>query len=138
MTWPPTSRASAALLSFFVLFLGIPGPLRAQEEVRGVRLSVKRGVTETVGLPQTVGTNFLAIQIIDSGLIPPDSIGAVGPTQVLAGANGRIRVFDKNGVMGALDTSRPHAPPRRLLTACTTPMHTSRAFPLHRAALTPA
>jgi uncharacterized repeat protein (TIGR01451 family) len=57
-------------------------------------------------LPQTVGTSFLGMEFItDSNFVPPDSMGAVGPTQVLVGANGRIRVFDKSGVMGTLNTT---------------------------------
>lgn len=56
--------------------------------------------------PQSVGpANFLAIDSTMSPYIPPDSMGAVGPTQILAVANGRIRVFSKTGVPGALDTS---------------------------------
>ena len=31
---------------------------------------------------------------------PPDSGGAVGPTQILVQANGRIKVFDKLGNVG--------------------------------------
>ena len=56
-------------------------------------------------LPQTVGTNFLAIQLSEAGFIPPDSMGAVGPTQVLAISNGRIKVFSKTGVLGPLNTT---------------------------------
>jgi hypothetical protein len=53
--------------------------------------------------PQTVGTSFLGMNISNSGSIPPDSQGDVGPTQVLVCANGRIRVFSKAGVLGGLD-----------------------------------
>ena len=49
-------------------------------------------------IPQTVATSFLAARLGDSGFIPPDSMGAVGPTQILAVVNGRIRVFSKAGV----------------------------------------
>jgi hypothetical protein len=56
-------------------------------------------------LPQTVGTNFLAIQLSEAGFIPPDSMGAVGPTQVLAISNGRIKVFSKTGTLGSLNTT---------------------------------
>lgn len=56
-------------------------------------------------LPQPVGVNFLAIQSSDSGFIPPDTQGAVGTTQILCAANGRIRVFSKTGVMGGLDVT---------------------------------
>ncbi len=56
-------------------------------------------------LPQTVGTSFLGAVVSESGFIPPDSMGAVGPTQVLVIVNGRIKVFDKAGVLGALNAS---------------------------------
>jgi len=54
--------------------------------------------------PQTVGVNFLGAQSSDSPFIPPDSMGAVGPTQVLVAVNGRIRVFNRLGAVGSLDT----------------------------------
>jgi hypothetical protein len=41
----------------------------------------------------------------DSPYIPPDSVGDVGPTQILVHVNGRVRVFDKAGNVGALDAS---------------------------------
>jgi subtilisin-like proprotein convertase family protein len=55
--------------------------------------------------PQPVTLNFTAATLNDSGLFPPDAMGAVGPTQFLLAINGRIRVFDKNtGAVGPLDT----------------------------------
>lgn len=59
----------------------------------------------TTDTPQTSGISFLGARLADSGFIPPDSMGDVGPTQVLVFVNGRIRVFDRNGVMGALNTT---------------------------------
>src|SRR2546426_1039388 len=61
------------------------------------------------GNPQTPGTSFLAVSLSpptfpESGSIPPDSMGDVGPSQILVGVNGRIKVFDKTGVVGALDS----------------------------------
>ncbi len=56
-------------------------------------------------LPQSVGVNFNAIVIGESGFIPPDSMGDIGPSQVLVVSNGRIKVFDKTGVLGALNVS---------------------------------
>ncbi len=53
--------------------------------------------------PQPVGTSFLGAQLSESVLIPPDSMGAVGPTQVLVVVNGRIKVFDKSGALGGLN-----------------------------------
>jgi len=56
-------------------------------------------------LPQIVGTSFLGIQLSEAGFIPPDSMGTVGPSQVLVVANGRIKVFDKNGNLGPMNTT---------------------------------
>lgn len=55
--------------------------------------------------PQTVGVSFLGPQVSESGFIPPDNNGAAGPTQIIVIANGRIKVFDKTGVLGALNTT---------------------------------
>jgi hypothetical protein len=55
--------------------------------------------------PQTVGTNFLGAQFSESGDVPPDSMGAAGPSQFLVCVNGRIKVFSKNGVLGPLNTT---------------------------------
>ncbi len=61
------------------------------------------GSGNTLTATQSVGTSFLAAASNVSGFIPPDCNGAVGPTQVLTVANGRIRVYNKSGVLGALD-----------------------------------
>jgi hypothetical protein len=53
----------------------------------------------------TAGTSFLGAQVSESGFIPPDSMGSVGPTQALVSVNGRIKVFDKQGNLGALNVS---------------------------------
>jgi hypothetical protein len=46
--------------------------------------------------PQTVGRNFLGASRIESGgFTPPDSHGAVGPTQVVVAANVFMRSFNK-------------------------------------------
>ncbi|HYR45193.1 MAG TPA: Ig domain-containing protein [Terriglobia bacterium] len=56
--------------------------------------------------PQTVGVSVVAATSADSPFIPPDSMGAVGPTQALAIENGIIRTFNKSGAPdGAIDTS---------------------------------
>lgn len=60
-------------------------------------------ISETPSLPQAVGTNFLGAQLSESGFIPPDSMGAIGPDQILVAANGRIKVFDRSGVLGPLN-----------------------------------
>jgi hypothetical protein len=43
------------------------------------------------------GTSFLGADSNDSGFIPPDSMGAVGPTQILVFVNGRMELYDKQG-----------------------------------------
>src|SRR5204863_2579754 len=56
--------------------------------------------------PQAIGLNWLATSISESGFVPPDSNGAVGPTQVMVFINGRIKAFDKTtGAVTALNSS---------------------------------
>ncbi|MFI5294611.1 MAG: Ig domain-containing protein [Thermodesulfovibrionales bacterium] len=50
--------------------------------------------------PQVVGPpNFLGATLADTGAFPPDTMGAVGPTQYIVALNGRIRSFTKAGVL---------------------------------------
>jgi subtilisin-like proprotein convertase family protein len=57
-------------------------------------------------LPQTVGTSFKGVALSEAaGFIPPDTMGDVGPEQILIHVNGRIKVFDKAGVLGALNVT---------------------------------
>src|SRR5262249_12109928 len=55
--------------------------------------------------PQTLSTSFTAGTLADSSGFPPDTMGVIGPTQYLLGVNGRIRVFDRTGAVGALDAN---------------------------------
>jgi len=57
--------------------------------------------------PQTSGTSFTGATLADTSSFPPDTMGAVGPTQFIVAVNGRIRTFDKaTGVAdGALNAS---------------------------------
>lgn len=53
----------------------------------------------------TPSLSFTAGTLSQIGSFPPDTMGAVGPTQFLMAVNGRIRVFSKTtGVVGDLDT----------------------------------
>jgi hypothetical protein len=57
-------------------------------------------------LPQTVGTSFKGIGISEAPFIPPDTMGDVGPTQIVFHSNGRIKSFTKAGVAdGALNAT---------------------------------
>jgi hypothetical protein len=47
--------------------------------------------------PQGLADKILGPQITDTaGFVPPDTMGAVGPTQFLFSVNGRFRAFNKN------------------------------------------
>ena len=52
------------------------------------------------------GVSFRAVSIAagESPFVPPDSMGDIGPTQILVHVNGRIKVFDRNGVVGPLNS----------------------------------
>ena len=77
-------------------------------------MKLKRGTVEASRFnnllsplaPQTIGLNFTGPTLTDTGSFPPDTMGAVGPTQVVVFVNGRIRTFNKttgaaDGVMNA-------------------------------------
>lgn len=59
--------------------------------------------------PQTVSTpNFTGATLADTGSFPPDTMGAVGPSQFIVAVNGRIRSFNKTtgAADGALNASQ--------------------------------
>ena len=76
--WPPASTQSAAA----------PAP-----------------VAQGGSSPVSAASWFLCAQSSESVYHPPDSQGAVGPTQILVNLNGRVKVFDKQGNLGALNTT---------------------------------
>jgi hypothetical protein len=62
--------------------------------------------SSTESAPVVTGTSFIAAQYAESGSVPPDSIGDIGPTQFLLCINGRIRTFNRAGNPdGVLDTA---------------------------------
>jgi hypothetical protein len=63
------------------------------------------GTTLGPSAPFPASTSFLGAQLSESGFIPPDSMGSVGPNQVLVAVNGRIKVFGKGGALGALNVT---------------------------------
>jgi hypothetical protein len=62
-------------------------------------------VEPVLSAPQTVGTNFTGATLAETGSIPPDTMGVVGPSQFVVLVSGRLRTFDKtSGVAdGALN-----------------------------------
>ncbi len=65
----------------------------------------KGGGGNSVAATQAIGANFLTATLPGSGYIPPDCNGDAGPTQILAIANGQIQVYNKAGVLGALNVT---------------------------------
>lgn len=84
----------------------LPGeqwPPLAEGENNNVSAASRRSLSPSA--PQPVTLNFTGATLADSGAFPPDSMGAVGPTQFVLAINGRIRSFDKNtGAVGPLDS----------------------------------
>ena len=60
---------------------------------------------EQITATQAIHSNFLGINITESGFIPPDSNGDVGTTQVGITANGRIKFYNTNTVCAAAQTT---------------------------------
>ncbi|MEA2647279.1 MAG: hypothetical protein QOE92_2362 [Chloroflexota bacterium] len=100
---PPTARAPRPALRGE---RGVdPGSAQLHATADPATSSPARAPVRGPLLPQTPGTQFLGAQLSDSGAVPPDSMGAVGPTQYIVMINGRIRSFNKaTGVAdGVLD-----------------------------------
>jgi Bacterial Ig-like domain len=78
--------------------IGVEGEgLPPKRQAPGSRL--QRVGSAAIGPRQAVNpsTSLLGVQSNESGFIPPDSMGAVGPSQVVVFVNGRLKVFDKQG-----------------------------------------
>lgn len=60
---------------------------------------------QTRAITPVLGVNFRALRLSDVGYFPPDSMGAIGPTQFIVAINGRVKSFSKNSgsADGALD-----------------------------------
>jgi hypothetical protein len=86
-----------------------PGEQRTPEASRSVALqsTVAAAGSSTVGpsAPFPAGFSFLGAELSEVAAIPPETMGSVGPTQVLVAVNGRIKVFSKAGVLGALNVT---------------------------------
>jgi hypothetical protein len=52
-------------------------------------------VIKASAAPQTISTSFTGATLADTGTFPPDSMGAVGPSQFVVFVNGRLRTFNK-------------------------------------------
>src|SRR5436190_14589948 len=71
------------------------GPPRTAASARTLQRTGQSAIGPKSSL--SAGTSFLGVDSNDSGFVPPDSMGAVGPTQILVSVNGHLRLFDKQG-----------------------------------------
>jgi len=83
----------------------IPKPEPGQRpRPKGGKAAAPQSLSQRAGGPKavapTVGTSFLGAQISDTvGYVPPDSMGSVGPSQIVVAVNGRLKVFNKSGTV---------------------------------------
>jgi hypothetical protein len=55
------------------------------------------GSRDPAAVPPTPGVSFLAVTLGEANVVPPDTMGSVGPDQILVHTNGRVKLFDKTG-----------------------------------------
>jgi hypothetical protein len=82
-------------------------PLSKPERFKGERLKDRKQNPESKSVrsrgnpvlsslaPQPTGISFTGATLADTGAFPPDTMGAVGPTQFVVFLNGRVRTFNK-------------------------------------------
>lgn len=89
------------------------GPRRASRRLQVPRPSAPTAAADLLPLTQssdaelTLGVAFTATTLVETSALPPDTMGAAGPTQFILASNGRIRSFTKSsGVAdGVLNTT---------------------------------
>ncbi|MBI1763349.1 MAG: hypothetical protein HYR56_18140, partial [Acidobacteria bacterium] len=72
--------------------------------------------------PQTTGLSFDGATLSDTGAFPPDSMGAVGPTQYFTFVNGRLRTFSKTGTADGVINADPDVFFASVMTPVTPPV----------------
>jgi hypothetical protein len=100
----PPSEAQAEAVGTNVREKPEPGEESGPPKRAGPAIAPQRTGKAAITPSQAVtpGTNFLGAQLSQSNFVPPDSMGAVGPSQILVSVNGTIRVYDKQGNPGGL------------------------------------
>ncbi len=81
-----------------------PGEEGTPPRVAGPAVRLQRTGPSAIGPRSSLstGTSFLGANLSQSDFVPPDSMGSVGPDQILVSVNGTIRVYDKDGTPGGL------------------------------------
>lgn len=83
----------------------VPRPPSARSNSPALNLAGGTSSAPLRSSPQPIGTLFLGVQLSEAGFIPPDTMGDVGPTQILFVENGRVKSFDRTGVVGTLNVT---------------------------------
>jgi hypothetical protein len=68
----------------------VPGPASPDPAPAG-------SLDSAAAVPPTPGVSFLAVTLGEADVVPPDTMGSVGPDQILVHTNGRVKLFDKTG-----------------------------------------
>jgi hypothetical protein len=58
-----------------------------------------KSLSGSLKIAQTYSTSWLGADLFDAKAFPPDSMGAIGPSQYIVAINGRIRTFDRKGLV---------------------------------------
>ena len=99
------SRLAMMAVVLASLCLGVPvhgaldptvDPTPGQQGDSGVASGLSGSVLTSLGV-FTIGTNFTGSSVGQSGFIPPDTMGAVGPGHIVELINGRYAVYQKDG-----------------------------------------
>lgn len=70
---------------------------QVETEAAGIQTRHKNSAYQSSPASYSIGQNFTGSSYNDSGFIPPDSMGAVGPSHIVELINGRYAVFSKTG-----------------------------------------
>ena len=80
----------------------------APKRQRGIISLSPTEVVTSPAAPQTISTSFTGATLADTSAFPPDSMGAVGPSQFVVFVNGRLRTFNKTtGVADSVINADP-------------------------------
>ena len=71
------------------------GSSKRQRGITSITSVSPQEVIPSTTAPQTISTSFTGATLADTGAFPPDSMGAVGPSQFVVFVNGRLRTFNK-------------------------------------------
>ena len=85
-----------------------PASTKRQRGITSITSVSPQEVITSSAAPQTISTSFTGATLVDTAAFPPDSMGAVGPSQFVVFVNGRLRTFNKTtGVADGVINANP-------------------------------